>query len=724
VTGGFDALAEGRHGDPFAFLGPHGGVVRVFLPGAEAVEAVTGSGALPLARVHAAGGFEGVVSGPYRLRAHWPSGPQEIEDPYRFGPTLGPLDDHLLVEGTHLRLHERLGAHLVTHEGVAGVRFAVWAPNARRVSVVGPFNLWDGRRHPLRKRVDSGLWEIFLPGLGPGERYMFELLGADGTLGPLKADPYGRAAELRPGRASVVAGDAPFPWGDAAWMGRRARFDHRAAPLSIYEVHPSSWRKHWDGRFWDWDELAAALIPHAADLGFTHIQLMPVMEYPLDASWGYQPIGLHAPTARMGDPDGLKRLVDAAHRAGIGVLLDWVPAHFPKDAHGLAWFDGGPLYEHPDPRRGGHPEWGTAIYDFGRREVSAFLISNALYWLREFHADGLRVDAVSHMIWLDHGRPDGFWAPNEDGSTENREAVGFLRRLNAVVRKEAPGALMIAEEATSREGVTRPNGLDFHLKWNMGWMNDTLRYVKRDPVHRRWHHNEITFGLAYAWNEDFVLPLSHDEVVHGKGSLLGRLPVGARPGDDWRRFAQLRALYAHQWAHPGKKLLFMGDEFAQWREWSEERELDWWLLQYAPHQGVMGLLRELNRLHRGHPALHAADHAPGGFQWIEPDDAEASTFAWLRWDGRGGPPAAVVSNFTPELREGYLLGLPRAGAWREILNTDDAGWGGSGSGNPSGILAVEEPTGRMPASARVTIPPFAVLYLTPESWENEQDARA
>jgi 1,4-alpha-glucan branching enzyme len=713
------AILGARHGDPFAVLGPHQvagqRVLRAFVPGAETLHA----GTVALERRDDAGFFEGLIPpGDYALHATHGASAWTLEDPYRFGPTLGPLDDHLLVEGTHALLPDRLGAHPCVHEGVAGVRFAVWAPNARRVSVVGAFNGWDGRRHAMRKRVDSGLWEIFLPGLGLGDAYKYEILGADGLVQPLKADPYGFAAELRPANAGIVAAPT-HEWGDAAWMAARAAAPARARPMAIYEVHAPSWRRHPDGRCYTWDELAAALIPYVLDLGFTHIELMPVMEHPLDASWGYQPVGLHAVTARMGEPAGLMRLVDAAHQAGIGVILDWVPAHFPRDAHGLARFDGATLYEHPDPKRGYHATWQTAIFDYGRREVAAFLAANALFWLRRYHADGLRVDAVSAMVQLDHARGPDEWSPNPDGSTENHDAIGFLRQVNALVAAEAPGALMVAEEATDFPNVTRDRGgLGFGFKWNMGWMNDTLCYLEMDPLFRQWHHKLMNFGLMYAFSEDFILPLSHDEVVHGKGTLLGRIS-----GDDWQRFATLRAYYGFMWGHPGKKLLFMGQEFAPWREWTEERELDWWLLAHPPHQAMQQLVRDLNRLHRSMPALHARDCDAEGFRWLDADDAERSLFSWLRLDGEGGPPVAVLCNFTPVPRHDVLVGLPFAGRWAEALNTDAACYGGSNLGNMGGVVAEPVPAQGQPASARVTVPPLATLYLVRQAQIGQAAAR-
>jgi 1,4-alpha-glucan branching enzyme len=716
-------LLAARHDDPFAVLGPHavaGGVMlRALVPGADRLDLLAEDGlVLELPRRQEAL-FEGFVPGDpgaYRLRV---PGRPAFEDPYRFGPCLGPLDDHLLVEGTHARLFERLGAHVMTHEGSGGVRFAVWAPHARRVSLVGNHNAWDGRVHPMRKRVDSGIWEIFIPGLAEGAVYKFELVGPDDAVLPLKADPFGFAAELRPRTASVVARTDGFTWTDRAWLDRRAATDARTAPMAIYEVHAGSWKRHPDGRFWSFDELAADLIPYAKGLGFTHIEFLPVSEHPLDASWGYQPIGLFAVTARHGGPAAFARFVDRAHAAGLGVIVDWVPAHFPKDSHGLARFDGTALFEHPDPRRGAHPEWGTAIFDYGRREVAAFLCASALYWLDRLHVDALRVDAVSSMLYLDYARGPGQWAPNEDGSNHNRDAVAFLQQVNALVAARADGTMLIAEEATAWKGVTAPvgeGGLGFGFKWNMGWMNDTLRYAALDPIHRRFHHSLVTFGLMYAWNEAFILPLSHDEVVHGKGTLLGRLP-----GDDWQRFATLRCLYACMWGHPGKKLLFMGQEYGQWREWSEEREPEWRLLQFAPHRGVQDLVRDLNRLQEAASALHARDADMGGFRWIEADDADHSLFSWLRFGAERDPPVAVIANFTPVPRLNHRIGLPRRGTWREVLNTDAGMYGGSNVGNLGAVVAEPIPCHGLPASAAVSIPPLGCVWLMAE--EHAADAR-
>ena len=718
--GAVAALLQARHGDPFAVLGPHrtegGFVLRALLPGADRAELLTAGGPLVLRRRDAAGFFEARFAGDppapgYVLRAGHADATWEVVDPYAFPPVLGPLDDHLLVEGTHRRLYERLGAHPLRHEGVDGVHFAVWAPNAQAVSLVGDFNFWDARHHPMRKRVDSGLWEIFIPGVGEGVAYKYRIRGRDGQDQPLKADPFGFAAELRPATASVVARTDAFTWTDAGWMRTRAGMDPRRAPISAYEVHLGSWRRGPGGAFLDWDALGDSLVPYAAGLGFTHLELLPINEHPLDASWGYQPVGMFAPTSRFGSPAGFARFIDRAHAAGLGIILDWVPAHFPVDAHGLGCFDGAPLFEHADPRRGRHMDWGTAIYDYGRREVAAYLIASALYWLDRFHVDGLRVDAVASMLYLDYSRRPGEWLPNPDGSNDNRDAVGFLQRMNTAVYAEHPGVFTAAEESTSWAGVTRPvhdGGLGFGLKWNMGWMHDTLDYMANDPVHRPWHHDRLTFGLVYAHSENFVLPLSHDEVVHGKRSILGRMP-----GDDWQRFANLRAYYALMWAYPGKKLLFMGQEFGQGREWDCAGELDWHLLGQRLNAGVQHLVADLNRLYRTLPALHARDCEPEGFRWLVVDDAAQSVFAWLRLTP-GEAPVAFVVNLTPVPRERYRIGLPLAGGWREVLNTDAGIYGGSGMGNAGSVTA--EPVGAhgQPASAEVTLPPLAALWLVPD----------
>ena len=719
------AIVEGREADPFARLGPHVDAdgrrwLRAFVPGAAAVEALVDDRTLPLMRRDEAGLFEGELpSTPvrYRLRAH-PAGlpqaaeggpspaAQEFDDPYRFGPLLGELDAWLLAEGTHLRPFEVLGAHPLCIDGVDGTAFAIWAPNAARASVVGDFNAWDGRRHPMRLRRECGVWELFLPGVGVGERYKFELLDAAGRLLPQKADPYARRAELRPATASIVA---PLP---AALPASRARERANAidAPISIYEVHCASWRRR-DGWQWlDWDELAEQLVPYAAEMGFTHLELLPVAEHPLDASWGYQSTGLYAPTARHGAPEGLLRFVERAHAAGLGVLLDWVPAHFPADDWALARLDGSALYEYADPREGFHQDWNTLIYNFGRNEVRNFLVGSALFWLERYGADGLRVDAVASMLYRVYCRAAGQWIPNVHGGRENLEAIAFLKRLNEVVGSERPQAVTIAEESTAFPGVSHPTyagGLGFHYKWNMGWMHDTLQYMQRDPVHRRHHHGELGFGLVYAFSENYVLPLSHDEVVHGKGSLIGRMP-----GDRWQRFANLRAYYGFMWGHPGKKLLFMGGEFAQEREWSHERSLDWHLLDEAPeHAGVQRLVRDLNRLYRDSPALHDLDCSAEGFEWIDHEDAERSLLSFVRL-ARDGSAMLVVCNFTPVPRTGLRLGVPQPGRWVERLNTDSAHYGGSNLGLP--LQAAEsEPVASHGRAQSIVLaaPPLATVFL-------------
>ncbi|HEX4767046.1 MAG TPA: 1,4-alpha-glucan branching protein GlgB [Lichenihabitans sp.] len=711
------AIVAARHGDPFAVLGVHrqadGGVLRAFVPYAERLSAVGPDGkAIPLTRRGDAGFFEGEVPRGdirYHLHAENAGGAWDFDDPYGFGPVLGQLDDHLFVEGRHERLYDRLGAHVVEHEGVAGVHFAVWAPNAERVSVVGSWNDWDGRRHQMRKRIESGLWEIFAPGIGVGAIYKYEVIGPRGALLPLKADPVAFESELRPSTASVVAAPSSFAWTDGDYLARRGTLDRRRTPMSIYEVHLGSWRRGDGNRFLTYDELADQLVPYAAEMGFTHLELMPVSEHPLDASWGYQPIGLFSPTRRFGEPEGLARFVDRAHAAGLGVIIDWVPAHFPVDVHGLAHFDGTPVYEYADPRRGFHPDWNTAIYDFARREVSGFLTANALYWLEHFHVDGLRVDAVASMLYLDYSRKAGEWLPNWDGGNDNREAVDFLKHVNTLVYQKHPGAMTIAEESTAWPGVSSPTyagGLGFGFKWNMGWMHDTLEFISRDPVHRRWHYDRMTFGLLYAFSENFVLPLSHDEVVHGKKSIIGKMP-----GDEWQRFANARAYYGFMWGHPGKKLLFMGSEFGQTAEWNFNQSLDWHLLQYGYHSGLSALIRDLNALYRATPALHVRDCEPDGFRWIIADDSANSVLAWLRFGGADDRPVAIVSNFTPVPRSHYRIGLPFAGQWTEVLNTDAALYGGSNSGNMGGVAATMGGAHGLPASAEVFLPPLATLYL-------------
>ena len=711
------ALLEGTHADPFSLLGVHegpdGAFARALLPGAEVAEAfsLTGVPLGQLTRVDDRGLFEGPVTGgrqPVTYRCTAGMHTWLITDPFSFGPVLGPIDDLLIAEGKHFRLFDKMGAHLIEHEGAKGVHFAVWAPNARLVSLVGDFNDWDHRRHPMRRRTDIGVWEIFIPDIAEARAYKYRIAAADGTVLPLKADPFAFAAELRPSTASLTAGPIRQEWGDDAHRSYWAGVDHRRQPISIYEVHAGSWQRNIHGWFLNWDEMAAQLIPYVTEMGFTHIEFMPISEHPYDPSWGYQTTGIYAPSARFGSPEGFARFVDGAHRAGIGVLLDWVPAHFPTDQHGLARFDGTALYEHEDPRLGFHPDWQTAIYNFGRREVSSFLVNNALYWAEQFHVDGLRVDAVASMLYRDYSRAPDEWIPNEAGGRENWEAVSFLRAMNRAVYGAHAGFMTIAEESTAWPGVTLPaydgephsSNLGFGFKWNMGFMHDTLQYMARDPAHRRWHHSDITFGLMYAFSENFVLPLSHDEVVHGKGSLLAKMA-----GDPWQKFANLRAYYAMMWGYPGKKLLFMGQEFAQSREWSEDRSLDWDLRRSALHEGVRSLVRDLNWLYCDRPALHAGDCDREGFEWLIADDAENSVFAWLRRTP-GEKPVAVIVNMTPQLHLHYRVPLPQDGVWREIINTDATAYGGSGEGN-MGLAAARN------GAAYLVLPPLATLMLEP-----------
>lgn len=710
------AIIDGTHGDPFAFLGLHehdgGFVARCFVPGAETVTAhtLTGEAIGELTRRHDTGFFSGLVKvaslQPIRYRATRGDDEWMVTDPYSFWPILGPMDDYFIREGSHLRLFDKMGAHPIKHQGVDGFHFAVWAPNARRVSVVGDFNDWDGRRHVMRLRRDTGIWEIFAPDVRAGATYKFEIVGPHGELQPLKADPYARRAELRPKNASMTTPELEQVWEDEAHRKHWASIDQRRQPISIYEVHAASWQRRDDGSMLTWDEMAARLIPYCVDMGFTHIEFLPVTEHPYDPSWGYQTTGLYAPSARFGEPEGFARFVNGCHKVGLGVILDWVPAHFPTDAHGLRHFDGTALYEHADPRQGFHPDWNTAIYNFGRLEVLSYLINNALYWAEKFHLDGLRVDAVASMLYLDYSRKEGEWIPNEYGGRENLEAVRFLQQMNHHIYGSHPGIMTIAEESTSWPKVSQPvheGGLGFGFKWNMGFMHDTLSYFARDPIYRKHHHSELTFGLLYAFSENFVLPISHDEVVHGKGSMIAKMP-----GDDWQKFANLRAYYGMMWGHPGKKLLFMGQEFAQWGEWSEERSLDWNLLAYAPHEGMRRLVRDLNLTYRSKPALHARDCEGEGFEWIVADDQDNSVFAWLR-KAPDEKPIAVICNLTPTYHERYELSLPVAGRWREILNTDAEIYGGSGKGNGGRVEA--HATGSGWAKTGLTLPPLAVIML-------------
>jgi 1,4-alpha-glucan branching enzyme len=717
----FDAQAflNGDCSDPASVFGlrphPSGLLARGFAPRATRVELIkdaTGDVVADLRMTHPEGLFEAVLPRlkkwfPYHFRIHgWGEAPQEMDDPYRFGSGLGDLDVYLMAEGTHLRLYEKLGAHPTVRDGVPGVDFAVWAPNARRVSVVGQFNNWDGRRHIMRPFASSGVWEIFIPRLAPGDLYKFEIKSGAGRMLPLKADPFAFMCEHAPGTASVVHDPAGHVWEDAGWMASRHEKNRFDAAMSIYEVHLGSWRRREDGGFMSYLDLADQLIPYAKEMGFTHLQLLPVSEHPFYASWGYQPLGMFAPTCRYGSPLDFKAFVDRCHQAGLGVLLDWVPAHFPGDAHGLAEFDGTHLYEHADPRKGRHMDWGTLIYNYGRTEVQNFLIANALFWLDHFHVDGLRVDAVASMLYLDYSRANGQWIPNRYGGRENLEAVAFLRRLNEVLYSSYPDTCTIAEESTAWPMVSRPTsvgGLGFGFKWNMGWMHDTLAYMGRNMLHRKHHHGEITFSMLYNDTENFVLPLSHDEVVHGKKSLLWRMP-----GTRWEQFANLRLLFAYQFLHPGKKLLFMGGEFGQDHEWDHNKALDWGLLEFEPHQGVRRLVRDLNTLYRGLPALHQRDCAPDGFRWIDCEDRKNSILA-LQRVAEDGSFAVALLNFTAQPHQGYRVGVPAPGRYLEALNSDAALYGGQNFGNGGAVESEAVPAHGFEQSIVLTLPPLAAL---------------
>lgn len=713
-----DALIDGLYPTPHDVLGPHlgeGGVtVRVLRPNASSVDLVVGDAVIPMEHEYRGvwlATLPGDVVPDYRLAVAYDGESLPADDPYRFLPTLGEIDQHLIAEGRHEQLWDVMGAHTHIYETelgpVHGVSFAVWAPNAKGVRVVGDFNFWDGTASPMRALGSTGIWEIFIPEIGDGTRYKFEVFGHDGVR-RLKADPFANATEIPPATASVVF-TSQHEWRDEAWMAKRANSDPHTSAMSIYEVHLASWRPGLS-----YDELAVQLVDYIKTNGFTHVEFLPVMEHPFGGSWGYQVTSYYAPTSRLGNPDELRNLIDALHQAGIGVLVDWVPAHFPKDEFALARFDGTPLYEHPDPLRGEHPDWGTYVFDFGRREVRNFLVANALFWCEEFHVDGLRVDAVASMIYLDYSREPGQWTPNAFGGRENLEAVDFLKEMNATVYKRVPGVVTVAEESTSWPGVTQPTylgGLGFGLKWNMGWMNDALRYLNQEPIYRQYHHDKLTFALMYAWSENFVLPISHDEVVHGKGSLLRKVP-----GDRWQQLATVRAFLAYMWAHPGKKLLFMGQEFAQDAEWSEERGLDWWLVDHAEHRGVQDMLRDANDIYRNTPALWMLDHEPVGFEWIDANDAGNNTFSWLRWDRDGGVLACVV-NFSAVPHLDYTIGLPFAGKWAEVLNTDATQYGGSGVGNLGSVTAHENSWHGRPASASIAVPPLAAVWLRHEPSE-------
>lgn len=726
-----DRIIHADHNDPFSVLGMHKEqrdgveklVVRAFLPQARkvgVVDSATGQVVADLPQIREQGFFTGPIAGRqqafrYRLRL-LPYGSEQtydIEDPYRFGPVLGELDIHLLVEGTHLRAFEKLGAHTMTVDGVEGTAFALWAPNARKASVIGDFNSWDGRRHPMRCRFECGVWEIFLPGVRAGEIYKYEMKDRFGNRLAEKADPFALESEHPPKTGSIVPDPTEYEWQDSAWMRSRSHQNDRDAPVSIYEVHLGSWkRKPEEGnRYLSYRELADDLVPYVKDLGFTHIELMPVHEYPFDGSWGYQPVGLFAPTSRYGKPNDLKYFIDVCHREGLGVLIDWVAGHFPTDPHGLVYFDGTHLYEHSDPRKGKHMDWDTLIFNYGRREVSNFLLSNALYWMEEFHVDGLRVDAVASMLYLDYSRKQGEWIPNMFGGRENLEAIDFIKRMNELVYGHHEGVMTVAEESTSWPMVSRPTylgGLGFGYKWNMGWMNDTLRYMCKEPIHRRYHHNLLTFGLLYAFTENFILPISHDEVVHGKGSLLSKMP-----GDSWQKFANLRCYFAFMWTMSGKKLLFMGCEFGQGDEWNHNKSLDWHLLQFPLQQGVLSLVRDLNNLYRSQPALYETDCAGEGFQWIDCHDSDNSIISYVRLARNPDDIVVIVCNFTPVVRKAYRLGVPKDGPYAELLNTDAECYAGSGVGNAGRVDAEAHEAHGRPFSLVLNLPPLGALVLKP-----------
>lgn len=727
----YQGLLAAQEWDPFSVLGPQPDAstgasckcIRAFLPEAATVVLLPDGNShspVPMKLVHPEGIFEAFWEGPplgtsYQFRIVDRQGNAVVRhDPYAFPPCLSSFDLHLFGEGKSYKAYEKLGAQVCTHQGVQGVNFAVWAPNARRVSVVGDFNEWDGRRHPMRSRGGTGIWELFIPDLQEGEVYKFEILPQTGESPFLKADPYASSAELRPKTASIVRDLSGYAWQDGEWMKARQSRDPLTQPWSIYEVHLGSWRRNPEegSRWLTYTELADTLIPYVKEMGFTHIELMPLTEHPFDGSWGYQATGYFAPTSRFGPPAEFMAFVDACHQAGVGVLMDWAPAHFPEDPHGLAWFDGTHLFDHSDPRLGFHPEWNSRIFNYGRTEVRNFLINSALSWFDRYHIDGLRVDAVASMLYLDYARKAGEWIPNKFGGRENLAAVEFLKELNMVVHQEYPGIVMIAEESTAWPGISRPTyvgGLGFTFKWNMGWMHDTLNYFILDPIHRRYHQHNVTFGLVYAFTENFVLPLSHDEVVHGKKSLLDKMP-----GDPWQRFANLRALYGHMWGHPGKKMLFMGCEIGQWWEWNHDDSLQWHLLDFEPHRGLQQYVADLNRLYATQPALHQVDFEWTGFQWIDLHDSEQSTLTYFR---RAQDPADLVVcalNLTPVPREQYRMGVPTLGYYRELLNSDSAIYGGSNMGNSGGVQAEEQTWHGQPFSVVVTLPPLAAVFFKPE----------
>jgi 1,4-alpha-glucan branching enzyme len=725
-----EAIVGSYHGDPFSVLGPHahdnGVVVRALLPYAATVSLIIPDDTIDMVKVHPQGLFETFLADDqlpldYHFQLLTDIGDNlQLEDPYRFPPFLSNYDEHLLAEGTHLHIYEYLGAHLVEVDGRHGVRFAVWAPSALRASVVGDFNQWDGRRHPMRFHHNSGIWELFIPGLSEGTIYKYEIKTRYHGYTVNKTDPVGFASEMRPSNASVVWDTNKYEWADTEWVANRAQHNDFNTPISVYEVHLGSWRRKGDyGSEWlTYDELADTLIPYVIDMGFTHIELLPISEYPYDGSWGYQVTGYFAPTARFGNPDDFMAFVDRCHQAGIGVILDWVPAHFPKDQHGLSFFDGTHLYEHAHPLQREHPDWGTLIFNYGRQEVSQFLISNALFWLDKYHIDGLRVDAVASMIYLDFSREQGEWIPNRYGGRENIEAIEFIRRFNQHIHEKYPGALTIAEESTSWPGVTHSladNGLGFDLKWNMGWMHDTLKYMSMDPVYRRHHHGTLTFSLMYAFSEKFMLPFSHDEVVHLKRNMLDKMP-----GDVWQRFANLRLLYGYQWSNPGKKLLFMGGEFGQWSEWSEARSLDWHLLNVDDkHRKLQDWVRTLNHFYASQPALYEHDFSWEGFQWLDLHDWERSLLAYARSSPASGETILVACNLTPVVRHEYWLPVPEPGSYQELLNSDATAYGGSNVINEGPMISTPIPWDEDRHVVKMTLPPLAIVF-----WKKLEESAA
>lgn len=720
--GDIDALIAGTTDDCFSVLGIHQTadkdvwVVRCFLPGALKVEVIAEDGAVLVTcrQLHSDGLFEAFINAgaffSYHFSVTYPLATLAVEDPYRFPPQLQEMDCYLFNQGRQEQGYRFLGANHHKAKGISGVLFAVWAPNAQRVALVGDFNHWDDRVHVMRRNYECGIWEIFIPADLSNGHYKFAITAADGRRLPLRADPYAKRMQLRPDTASVVCDQSLYHWQDDAWMLSRGTKQNTASAIAVYEVHLGSWRRTGDGQeFLTYQDFAEQLVAYVTDMGFTHIQLMPVSEHPFDGSWGYQPIGMYAPTSRFGDPDGLRYLIDIAHQHNIGVLLDWVPGHFPTDEHGLGQFDGTALYEHSDPRRGFHPDWNTLIFNYERHEVVSYLLSDALYWLREFHFDGLRFDAVASMLYLDYSRNEGEWLPNEHGGRENIGAIRLLQQVNERAYANFSDIMMVAEESTAWPGVTRmtsSGGLGFGYKWNLGWMNDTLRYMSRESIHKQYHGNEITFGLLYAFDENFVLPISHDEVVHGKGSLLNKMP-----GDDWQQFANLRAYLGFMWSHPGKKLLFMGCEFAQRIEWNHDQSLDWHLLEYAPHQGVQSLVRRLNQNYRSMPALFSRDTDHQGFEWLEAGHPSGAVFIFARQDPESGTLAIIACNFTPTVYDDFRVGVPRAGNYIERINTDDIGFGGTGHYSSGTLTTEKHPSHNRPWSLAMTLPPLATVIL-------------